>query len=159
MFKSIFKEKYLVSLDKGEALKTLLNPLGGSADRAGNVLNANSKAVPFNTGRVERANSEVQNPIMSTVKSIRSALSSALLDLPKAVVTKTLGTASDIVTSAVALPANIGRWALDLVRFVPRTVLIATDTLAEQTFGRISKIAKDVNEKVHGALGTTPALA
>lgn len=155
----MFKEKHLIFLDKGEAIKTLLNPLGGSADRASNVLNANSEAAPFNTGRVEKASAEAQNPIMSTVKSVRSALSSALLDLPKAVATKTLGTASDIVTSAVALPANIGRWALDLARFVPRAVLIATDTLAEQTFGRISKMAKDVNDKVHATLGTTPALA
>lgn len=153
----IFKE----NLNLGK----LIDPRSTSEERAGQVLNANPKSAPFNDKRVVAASKEFHHPITNAITSIRAALHSALIDLPQAAIKKTAKVATDITTGAVAIPANIGRFAMDLLRLPPRLGLIVMDKLAEGTFGRISAIAKSINEKVHhtidsiGAGGAHSAMA
>lgn len=144
----MFKEPRLIHKESPPVGK-LINPLSTSQERADLVLNANTEASPYNTARVEAASKEFHHPITNAVASVRAALRSALIDLPQAAFKKTAGVVSDIATGAIAIPANIGRLAMDLLRLPPRMLLIGADQLAEQTFGRISRIAKSVNEKVH----------
>lgn len=154
----MFREKYLIFRD----LKKLVNPFSTSQERAEGALNANEESTSFNAKRIELTSQELHHPIVDTVKSVREALKSAFIDLPKAAARKVAGVATDVTTSAIAIPANIGRFAMDLLRLPPRILLIASDTLAEQTFGRISRIAKSIRERVHGIIngtGGAPALA
>ena len=46
---------------------------------------------------------------------------------------------------------------MDLVRLVPRTILVTTDMIAEKTFGSISRIARNTNQKIHSSLGINRA--
>lgn len=149
----MFKEHFLIFKESVPVGK-LFDPRSTAEERARSILNANEKSVPFNERRIELAAQELHHPIVNTVKSIREGLRSALIDLPKAIGKKAVGVVSDITTSAIALPANIGRLAMDLLRLPPRIALIVTDKLAEETFGRVSRIARSINEKVHSTLGS-----
>ncbi len=152
----MFREKRLLNLDANQ-VKTIANPLSSSEDRAGKVLNANSESAPYNDERVQAAAEETKNPIMNIVKGTRNLLANALWHWPKTGVKKVAGFTTDVATNAVAIPANLGRWVMDLVRLVPRTVLIATDYAAEKTFGNISRLCNKINGKIHDTLGTTPS--
>lgn len=150
----MFRENRQLYLDKGAAAKAMLNPLSSSESRA-NILNSNEEAVPHNTAMLETASQEFKNPISSIFKSTRHALAQVLWHLPKSAVTKTLGMGTDLVTGAAGIAANVPRWGLDLIRFVPRVPLIGLDYLAD-LYGKLIPVnIRKIREKIHNTLGTT----
>lgn len=152
----MFKENFLIHIDAGDAATKMLIPTSTAEERQRDVLSNTEVSGQYSADRVKAASEETQQPIMNTVRSIRNMLGAALWYLPIAGAKKVTGFATDLTTNAIALPANLGRWVMDLVSFVPRGALTVTDTVAEQTFGRISKVMKQINTKVHNSLGTEP---
>jgi hypothetical protein len=130
--------------------------LSGSKKRAETFSNP-QKAAGFSEERIKMASKEMQNPLLNIVQSVRSALKTVLWVVPKTTAQKTAGYTADIATSAIAAPANVGRWALDLTKIPSRLLIYLTDTVGEQTLGRISRIMNTINEKVHKVLGTQPS--
>ncbi len=152
----MFKENFLIKVDTGDMAKTMLNPASTAEERQSRVLSNVQTSGAYSVNRVSAAAEEVQHPILNTVRSTRNMLASALWHLPIAGVKKVTGFTTDVVTNVAAVPANLGRWVMDLVSFVPRVALTATDAVSEQTFGRISRLLKQTNAKVHKILGTEP---
>ena len=154
----MFKENRFVHVS-GSEVAQVLNPLSTAEERNSKVFNSVNTASEWNQEQIERASEEVQQPIQGVMKSTRQALSTIFLKIPKKAL-KTVGAVgTDIATVAAAVPTNLGRWALDLLRLPPRLLVIATDTLSDKTFGALSRTIKHTNQRVHAAMGTTPGFA
>lgn len=155
----MFKENFLIKIDTGDMAKKMLIPTSTAEERQRDVLSNVTTSGTYSVNRISAAAEEIQHPILNTVRSTRNMLASALWHLPIAGAKKVTGFTTDVVTNVVAIPANLGRWVMDLVSFVPRVALTVTDAVSEQTFGRISKIMKQINTRVHKSLGTEPTFS
>lgn len=120
---------------------SVLNPFSSAETRAG-VLNDVKSSTDFNMGRQKYAKQEGGNPVVNIFKSTGNLIK------------ETLGLGADLVTGAVAVPAHVGRWGMDVLRLIPRTALIVTDIVSEKTFGLVSRGCRSINEKIHKTLGT-----
>ncbi|MFA6305161.1 MAG: hypothetical protein WC651_00320 [Candidatus Gracilibacteria bacterium] len=136
--------------DVGKYLKPFANPIASGANRAA-VLNANEASTPWNTSRIDAAKKEMSPEIKTTIGLVRESLAKVILGI-KMAIKMPLKLTNEIVTNVAALPVNIGRWALDILRFPPRILVTATDILAEKTFGNLSKGIANIRSGVHSRL-------
>jgi len=131
----------------GKYLKPFANPFKSGKGRAG-VLNANESSSPWNIARSAEAAKEMSPEIGTTISLVKESIAKAVLGI-KTAVKMPLKITNEIVTNIAALPANLGRWALDILRMPPRMLVIGTDLLAEKTFGKISKTIANVRQSIH----------
>ncbi len=135
----------------GKYLKPFANPLKSGKDRAGKVLNSNESSSPWNTKRSAEAAKEMSPEIGTTVSLIRESIAKIVLGL-KTAVKMPLKITNEIVTNIAALPVNLGRWALDILRMPPRMLVIGTDLLAEKTFGKASQAIANIRKGIHNQI-------
>ncbi|MCK9186235.1 hypothetical protein M0P48_02235 [Candidatus Gracilibacteria bacterium] len=138
-------------------LKPFANPFA-SGDVRAKVLNANESSTPWNIARQAEAKKEMTPEIKATVGLVRESIAKTILGI-KNVVKMPLKIANEIVTNVIALPINLGRWALDIVRLPPRLLAVVTDQLAEKTFGKASKAIADVRKGVHSRIDKIDGLS
>lgn len=137
-------------------LKRAFSP--NSVTRTG-LLNDNNESAPYNEARNKKVSEELHAPVRGLIHSTRTSVGNLLkgiISLPKKIAQGSIGFATDLVTAPVGLAANIGRYGMDLLRLPPRIALIATDHLSEKTFGKVSRMTKSFNAKIHEKLGTKP---
>lgn len=145
----MFKENFLVF-----GIKNLADPTKSPAER---------KAAEAEEGRAfiekrERmASEELQKPIRNTIETTRNAIGFTFLELPKRAAQKVLGYANDITFAVAAAPANIGRWAMDMLTLPGSVYTLVVSKLNEASFGRISRICKRVRDRIHQTIGSTPS--
>lgn len=152
----MFKENFLIKVSTGDAAKKMLIPTSTAEERQRDVLSDLETSSNWSKERTAAAAEETQHPILNLVRGTRNMIANTLWHWPKHGAKKITGYATDVTTNVAAVPANLGRWVMDLVSFVPRLTLTVTDTVTEQTFGRVSKVLKQINTKVHSVLGTEP---
>lgn len=131
----------------GKYLKPFANPFKSGKGRAG-VLNANESSSPWNVARSAEAAKEMSPEIGTTISLVKESIAKVILGI-KTAVKMPLKITNEIVTNVAALPVNLGRWALDLLRFPPRMLVIGTDMLAEKTFGKASQAVSNIRKGIH----------
>ncbi len=131
----------------GKYLAPFANPFKAGGDRAG-VLNANESSSPWNTKRLSEAKKEMSPEIGTTINLVKESIAKVILGI-KTAVKMPLKITNEIATNIAALPLNIGRWALDILRMPPRMLVIGTDVLAEKTFGKASQAVANIRSGIH----------
>lgn len=140
----------------GKYLKPFANPFVGGGERA-KVLNDSAKATAFNTARQTEAAKEMSPDISTTINAVKSSVSSIISAIKKTVQAPLIAT-TDIITNAVAIPANIARAIGDKIRAVLRGPLIIADLAMEKTFGKISATAGSVRKSMHDQIAKIDTL-
>lgn len=140
----------------GKYLKPFANPFVGGEERA-KVLNDDANATKFNAIRRGEAAKEMSPDISSTITAVKTAVSSIMTAIKSTIKAPLIAT-TDILTNAVAIPANIARAIGDKIRGALRAPLAIADVVVEKTFGKISATAGSVRKSMHDKIAKIDTL-